>query len=121
MRRCLLILVKFKITNIKVANYADTSFENCDRWFKSKISLLAYDEESGKERKTSMYFLVQANDVKEALIIPWESCKAQWVSIVFQLFRNLYYGCFSLFFWRRRRFGKKEKFNALKQLDLKLQ
>jgi hypothetical protein len=58
---------EFKITNIKVANYAEIHpFENCDRWFKSKISLLAYDEESGKERKTSMYFLVQANDVKEA-------------------------------------------------------
>ena len=58
---------EFKITNIKVANYAEIQpFENCDRWFKSKISLLAYDEESGKERKTSMYFLVQANDVKEA-------------------------------------------------------
>lgn len=58
---------EFKITNIKVANYAEIHpFENCDRWFKSKISLLAYDEESGKERKTNMYFLVQANDVKEA-------------------------------------------------------
>jgi hypothetical protein len=58
---------EFKITNIKVANYAEIHpFENADRWFKSKISLLAYDEESGKERKTNMYFLVQANDVKEA-------------------------------------------------------
>ena len=58
---------EFKITNIKVANYAEIHpFENCDRWFKSKISLLAYDEESGKERKSSMYFLVQANDVREA-------------------------------------------------------
>lgn len=58
---------EFKITNIKVANYAEIHpFENADRWFKSKISLIAYDEESGKERKTSMYFLVQANDVKEA-------------------------------------------------------
>jgi hypothetical protein len=48
---------EFKITNIKVANYAEIHpFENCDRWFKSKFSLLAYDEESGKERKTSMYF-----------------------------------------------------------------
>jgi hypothetical protein len=33
----------------------NSSFENTDRWFKSKISLLAYGE-SGKERKTSMYF-----------------------------------------------------------------
>ncbi|RZS93852.1 DUF4494 domain-containing protein [Aquimarina brevivitae] len=58
---------EFKITNIKVANYAEIHpFENSDRWFKSKVSLIAYDEESGKERKSNMYLLVQANDVKEA-------------------------------------------------------
>jgi hypothetical protein len=28
---------EFKITNIKVANYAEIPFENCDRWFKSKF------------------------------------------------------------------------------------
>jgi len=56
-----------KITNIKVANYAEIHpFENSDRWFKSKISLIAFDEESGKERKTNLYLLIQANDVKEA-------------------------------------------------------
>lgn len=58
---------EFKITNIKVANFAEIHpFENADRWFKSKVSLIAFDEESGKERKTNMYLLVQANDVKEA-------------------------------------------------------
>lgn len=58
---------EFKITNIKVANYAEIHpFENADRWFKSRVSLMAYDEESGKERKSNMYLLVQANDVKEA-------------------------------------------------------
>jgi hypothetical protein len=58
---------EFKITNIKVANFTEIHpFENADRWFKSKVSLVAYDEESGKERKTNMYLLVQANDVKEA-------------------------------------------------------
>ncbi|MGL5112445.1 MAG: DUF4494 domain-containing protein [Flavobacterium sp.] len=58
---------EFKITNIKVGNYAEIHpFENADRWFKSKVSLLAFDEESGKERKSNMYLLVQANDVKEA-------------------------------------------------------
>ncbi|WP_417887636.1 DUF4494 domain-containing protein [Zunongwangia sp.] len=55
------------ITNIKVANYAEIHpFENSDRWFKTKISLIAFDQESGKERKTNQYLLVQANDVKEA-------------------------------------------------------
>jgi len=58
---------EFKITNIKVANFAEIHpFENADRWFKSRVSLMAYDEESGKERKSNMYLLVQANDVKEA-------------------------------------------------------
>jgi hypothetical protein len=58
---------EFKITNIKVANYAEIHpFEKADRWFRSKVSLIAYDEESGKERKINMYLLVQANDVKEA-------------------------------------------------------
>jgi hypothetical protein len=57
---------EFKITNIKVANYAEIHpFENTDRWFKSKVTLMAYDEESGKERKTNMYLLIQANDVRE--------------------------------------------------------
>lgn len=58
---------EFKITNIKMANYSEIHpFENSDRWFKSKVVLIAYDEESGKERKTSFYLLVQANDIKEA-------------------------------------------------------
>lgn len=58
---------EFRITNIKVANFSEVHpFENSDRWYKSKVSLVALDEESGKERKTNMYLLVQANDIKEA-------------------------------------------------------
>lgn len=58
---------EFLITNIKVANFSEVHpYENSDRWFRSKVSLIAYDEESGKERKTNTYLLVQANDVKEA-------------------------------------------------------
>jgi len=58
---------EFKITNIKVANFSEVHpFENSDRWFKSKVSLISYDDESGKERKSNIYMLIQANDVKEA-------------------------------------------------------
>jgi hypothetical protein len=57
----------FRIMNIKVANFSEVHpFENSDRWFKSKVSLVALDEESGKEKKTNIYLLVQANDIKEA-------------------------------------------------------
>jgi hypothetical protein len=58
---------EFIITNIKVAHLSEVHpFENSDRWFKSKVSLIALDEESGKEKKSNVYILVQANDVKEA-------------------------------------------------------
>lgn len=58
---------EFLITNIKVANLSEVHpFENSDRWFKSKVSLISYDDESGKEKKSNLYMLIQANDVKEA-------------------------------------------------------
>jgi hypothetical protein len=41
------------------------------------------------------------------------SCKAQWVSIAFQLFQNLLLMFFRIFSGRRR-FGKNWKVNALK-------
>jgi len=58
---------EFKVTNIKVTNYSEIFMvEDAFFWFKSKVELLAYDEESGKERKTNIYLLVQANNAKEA-------------------------------------------------------
>ena len=58
---------EIKITNIKVANYAEIHpFENSDRWFKCKVAMISFDEESGKERKSNQYLLIQGNDVKEA-------------------------------------------------------
>lgn len=58
---------EFKVTNIRVVNYAEVNnFENSDKWFKCKVSLIAYDEETGKERKQNMFMLNQANDVDDA-------------------------------------------------------
>ena len=57
----------FKIVNIKLTNYSEiATFEDTDKWFKSKISLLYFDEENGKEKKSNIYMLVQANDAKNA-------------------------------------------------------
>lgn len=58
---------EFLIPNIKVANFSEVHpFENSDRWFKVKVSLISFDEESGKEKKSNIYLLIQANDIKEA-------------------------------------------------------
>lgn len=57
----------FRVVNIKLTNYSEIAvFEDTDVWFKSKISLLAYDETSGKEKKQNVYMLVQANSAREA-------------------------------------------------------
>jgi hypothetical protein len=50
---------EFKITNIKVANYEIHPLKMQIVGLDPKF-LLAYDEESGKERKTNMYLLIQA-------------------------------------------------------------
>lgn len=58
---------EFRIVNIKLTNYSEiAAFEDADKWFKSKVSLLAYDEDSGKEKRTNIYMLIQANDAKIA-------------------------------------------------------
>lgn len=58
---------EFKVTNIKPVNYAEIHhFEDSEKWFKSKVSLIAYDEESGRERKSNIYLLINANDVDDA-------------------------------------------------------
>lgn len=61
------ISTEFKITNIKVANFAEICpNEAGDRWFKCKLSHITIDEEKGTEKKANSYILVQANDVKDA-------------------------------------------------------
>lgn len=61
------ISTEFKITNIKVANFAEICpNENGDRWFKCKLSCITLDEEKGTEKRSNSYILVQANDVKDA-------------------------------------------------------
>ena len=58
---------EFNVTNIKRANYSELiPSETGDRWFKCKVTFVSIDEEKGKERKSSTYYLVQANDLKEA-------------------------------------------------------
>jgi len=58
-----------KVTNIRVANYSEVhNVENSNAWFKSKVTLFAFYEETGKERKTNLFLLVQGNDVESAYI-----------------------------------------------------
>lgn len=58
---------EFIVANIKLTNISEVhSFDNSDRWFKAKVTLIAYDEATGKEQKSNFYILVEANDAKDA-------------------------------------------------------
>jgi len=57
----------FIIVNIGKSNISDLfPNENGDRWFKAKTTFVTVDEESGKEKKSNNYMLVQANNVDDA-------------------------------------------------------
>jgi len=54
---------EFKIKNITPASYGEIFFsdkEDDDKWYKAKLTFVTIDEEKGKEKRTSVYYLVQA-------------------------------------------------------------
>ena len=56
----------FEISKITKTNISEVHpNEHSDKWFKAKVALVAYDEESGKERQTSIYMLVGGENIHE--------------------------------------------------------
>ncbi len=57
----------FKVVNIQVTNYSEVvGGAKTGLWFKSKVSLIAFSEETGKEQKQNIYLLTEAEDAKKA-------------------------------------------------------
>jgi len=72
---------EFLITNIAKTDYADIfQYDDCDTWFKVKISYVSADADSDKEKKISNNLLVNASNVKEAYDRTQESMKGMMVS-----------------------------------------
>lgn len=58
----------YLVTNMKRSNYTDYLMdESGEEFFKTKIEFAIIDEDSGKEKKTINYILIQANDLEHAL------------------------------------------------------
>ena len=56
----------FEIVNITKTNISEVHpDEASEKWFKVKVSLVAYDEESGREKQTAMFFLVGGENIHE--------------------------------------------------------
>jgi hypothetical protein len=59
---------EFQIVDIKKSRIAEVfPFENGEWWFKATINLVTVDEEAGKEKKMRTYYLIMADDIREAL------------------------------------------------------
>ena len=59
---------EFNVTDIKIAGYAQIvgGDENADKFFKAKVTFVALDETTGKEKKTSELYLVQSETLESA-------------------------------------------------------
>lgn len=58
---------EFTVTNISKTNIGElVHLEEADYWYKAKVTYSTVDGDSGKEVKVNTYFLVNAEDLKEA-------------------------------------------------------
>ena len=59
---------EFIVDNIKKSNIVEIfPHEDGEWWYKAKIAIVTIDENAGKEKKINNYFLVAADDIKQAL------------------------------------------------------
>ncbi len=59
---------EFAIVDIKKSRIAEVfPYEDGEWWFKATINLVTVDEDAGKEKKIKTYYLIMADDIKEAL------------------------------------------------------
>jgi hypothetical protein len=60
---------EFVVANIKRLKINEMFFnKNGDKWYRSKVNFVTLDEEKGIEKRTGVTMMVQASDIKEALI-----------------------------------------------------
>lgn len=61
------LLGDFSLKTVKRASITELVHnEEADKWYKVKVSLITYDEKSGKERKSNQIILTSAENLREA-------------------------------------------------------
>lgn len=59
---------EFTVTDIKKSKISEVfPFEVGEWWYRATINLVTIDEEAGKEKKLRVFYLVQADDIEQAL------------------------------------------------------
>ena len=61
---------EFTIENINKASYKEIFFSDedlADKWYKAKLQFITIDEKTEKEKRSNVYYLVQAGSLKGAV------------------------------------------------------
>ncbi len=61
---------EFTVVDIKKATYKEVFFSDqpsADRWYKAKLQFITIDEKTEKEKRSNVYYLVQAATLMEAV------------------------------------------------------
>ncbi|MCI6829421.1 MAG: DUF4494 domain-containing protein [Prevotella sp.] len=61
---------KLEIADLKIAQYKEIFFADsdlADKWYKAKLAFVTIDEKTDKEKKTTVYYLVNAGNINSAL------------------------------------------------------
>lgn len=62
---------ELEVTNLKIAQYKEIFFDNdnvADKWYKAKLAFITIDEKTGKQKKTTIYNLVNASNINAAIV-----------------------------------------------------
>lgn len=60
----------FDVVDIKKASYKEIFFSDegtADRWYKAKVQFITIDEKTEKEKRSNVYYLVQASTIHSAV------------------------------------------------------
>lgn len=72
---------EFLVTGISRTDVADIfAYDDCDDWYKCKVTYISADDESGKEKKITNYFFVNAMNVNQAYERVQEGLKEMMVT-----------------------------------------
>lgn len=61
---------ELEVCDLKIAQYKEIFFADnslSDKWYKAKLAFITIDEKTNKEKKTSVYYLVNAGNINSAL------------------------------------------------------
>ena len=61
---------EFEVVDVNIAPYREVFFADdniADQWFKAKLSFITIDERTNKEKRTSMMYLVNADNISSAI------------------------------------------------------